>query len=61
MARKVCKKCKLFVEKESCPICKGTSFSENWKGRIFIANPNTSEVAKNLGIIVKGEYAIKVK
>jgi DNA-directed RNA polymerase subunit E" len=59
--KKVCKKCKLFVIGASCPLCKGNQFSENWKGRIFIADPNKSEIAKNMSITAKGEYAIKVK
>ena len=59
--RKVCKKCKLFVEGQVCPICKGNQFSENWKGRIFIADPERSEIAKKIKVAVKGEYAIKVK
>lgn len=59
--KKVCAKCRLFVEGNQCPICKGNQFSENWKGRIFISDPNKSEVAKKISIMVKGEYAIKVR
>ena len=59
--KKVCKKCKLFVEGPVCPICKGNQFSENWKGRIYISDPARSEIAQKMGIMVKGEYAIKVK
>ncbi len=59
--KKVCKKCKLFVDGPVCPICKGNQFSENWKGRIYISDPARSEIAQKMGINVKGEYAIKVK
>lgn len=59
--KKVCKKCKLFVEGAVCPACKGNQFSENWKGRIFISDPAKSEIAQEMEIQVKGEYAIKVK
>ena len=59
--RKVCKKCKLFVDGPVCPVCKGNHFSENWKGRIYIADAERSEIAKKVGMPVKGEYAIKVK
>ena len=59
--KKVCKKCKLFVDGQVCPICKGNQFSENWKGRVFIADPENSEIAKKIEVTVKGEYAIKVK
>ena len=59
--KKVCKKCKIFVDGPTCPVCKGNQFSDNWKGRIFVANPEKSIVAEKVNIKVKGEYAIKVK
>ena len=59
--KKVCKKCKLFVDGSECPICKGNKFTQNWQGRIFILDPNKSDIAKKIGIKVKGEYAIKAK
>ncbi|MBT4823988.1 DNA-directed RNA polymerase subunit E'' [Candidatus Woesearchaeota archaeon] len=61
MARKVCKRCKLFVNESECPECKTSSFSTNWQGRLFIADPEKSFIAKQVGIAQKGEYAIKVK
>ena len=61
MKKKACKRCKIFVEGDECPICHTSQFSTNWQGRIFIADPNKSEIAQKLGITVKGEYAIKVK
>ena len=60
-AKKVCKKCKIFVEGNVCPICKGTVFTTNWKGRLSIIDPDKSIIAKNLDIKIKGEYAIKVR
>tara|TARA_Y100000310_G_scaffold342499_2_gene446016 strand:- start:823 stop:1005 length:183 start_codon:yes stop_codon:yes gene_type:complete len=59
--KKVCKLCKIFVEGPTCPVCKNNQFTENWKGRIFINDAEKSEIAKNIGIKVKGEYGIKVK
>jgi DNA-directed RNA polymerase subunit E" len=59
--KKVCKKCRLFVEGGQCPICKGSNFSENWKGRLTITDANKSEIAKKMGITIKGEYVIKVR
>lgn len=61
MAKKVCRKCKMFVEGAACPICKGDSFTDNWKGRIFINDVNKSEIAQKIGIKTKGEYAIKIR
>lgn len=59
--KKVCKKCKLFVEGNECPICKGNQFSTSWQGRLYVLDVNNSEIAKKAGITVKGEYAIKVR
>ena len=59
--KKVCKKCKIFVEGSECPICKGTQFSTNWQGRLYMVDPNKSQIAKKIDIKAKGEYAIKVK
>jgi RNA polymerase subunit RPABC4/transcription elongation factor Spt4 len=61
MKKKICKKCKLFVEGSECPICKGNQFVTNWKGRIAVIDAGKSEIAKRIGIKAKGEYAIKAK
>jgi len=61
MKKKVCKKCRIFVEGDKCPICNGNQFSENWQGRINILDASKSEVAKKIGIEVKGEYVIKTR
>lgn len=60
MKKKACKKCKIFVEGDECPVCKESNFVTNWKGRINVLDANKSNVAKKVGIAVKGEYAIKV-
>lgn len=61
MVKKVCKKCKIFVEKDVCPICKGNQFTNVWKGRIIILNSEKSEIAKKLELKKDGEYAIRVR
>ena len=61
MKKKVCKKCKSFVEGNECPVCKGNQFSTNWQGRLFIVEASKSLVAEKIGIKSKGEYAIKVR
>ncbi|MBI4159461.1 DNA-directed RNA polymerase subunit E'' [Candidatus Woesearchaeota archaeon] len=60
MARKVCKKCKIFVEKDKCSICGGNQFNDSWKGRITILNFEKSEIAGKMGITVNGEYVLKI-
>jgi len=59
-AKKVCKKCKIFVERDKCPLCQGTQLVESWKGQIIVLKPEESEIAKKLNIKEKGSYAIKV-
>ena len=61
MAKKVCKKCKLFVMGTECPLCHGKDFTETWKGKIIILDAERSEIAKKLNIKSKGEYAIKIR
>jgi DNA-directed RNA polymerase subunit E" len=58
---KVCKKCKLFVEADLCPICKKDSFTTSFQGRIAFINTKESRIAKELGVDAPGEYAIKVR
>ncbi len=60
MKKKICTKCKLFVEAEECPLCRGNQFASNWKGRFYILNPNRSLIAQKLSLTAKGEYAIKI-
>lgn len=35
------------------------TFTDNWKGKVVILNPEESDIAKNLKIKKKGEYAVK--
>jgi len=51
----------MFVDGNDCPICKTNQFSTEWKGRLYIVNPNKSVIAEKIGIKAKGEYAIKVR
>lgn len=61
MAKKVCKKCKIFFEGDNCPICSGTETTETWKGKLVVFKPGESEIAKNLKITKEGTYAIKTR
>ena len=61
MGKKVCKKCLIFVQGGECPICKGNNFSTNWQGRLAVFDVDKSVIAKNVGITVKGEYAVKAR
>ncbi len=61
MSKKVCRKCKIVVEGDLCPICKKDSFSTSFNGRIIFLDVNKSRIAQEMGVTVKGEYAIKVR
>lgn len=61
MSKKVCRNDKIFVEGSTCPICKGSNFTDNWKGKLNVLDANKSEIAQKIGIKQKGEYAIKVR
>lgn len=60
--REVCKKTKKFVDdpnfKDYKPPAGTTS---NWQGRIYVVDPEKSEIAKIMGLEERGEYAIKVR
>lgn len=59
--KKVCKKCKIFVSEDKCPICGNSEFTDTWKGRVIVLNPQQSEIAKKIGVTKEGVYAIKTK
>jgi DNA-directed RNA polymerase subunit E" len=57
---KACKNCKTIYEGDKCPNCDKKEFSDNSKGKIYISNPEKSELAQMLKITKKGLYAIKL-
>ncbi len=59
--KKACKRCKIFVDGNECPVCKGNQFTTNWQGRIAILDLKKSIVAQKIGVEKDGEYAIKTK
>lgn len=61
MKKKACKKCRIIVEGNECPICKKNQFSTNFQGNIIVIDPVNSEIAAVMGYEQKGEYAIKVR
>ena len=59
--KKVCKRCKMFVDGDTCPQCQIGSFSNNWQGRVYITDATRSMIAQKVGYTLNGEYAIKVR
>ncbi|MFP4567400.1 MAG: DNA-directed RNA polymerase subunit E'' [Candidatus Woesearchaeota archaeon] len=60
--REVCRKTKKFLDDPNFKDYKppgGTT--TNWQGRIYVVNPEKSDIAKIMGLEDAGEYAIKVR
>jgi len=57
---KACKQCKSVFEGHKCPKCGSEEFSDSFKGKVIITDPEQSEIAKNLSLKHKGTYAIKL-
>ena len=57
--QRACKICKTIHERETCPSCGSKEYSENFKGKIIVLNPEKSEIAQKLNIKGKGNFAIK--
>lgn len=57
---KACRNCKTIHTLAKCPQCGSEEFSEGFKGKITVFNPDESEIAKQLKITQKGVYAIKL-
>ncbi|MEK6848002.1 MAG: transcription elongation factor subunit Spt4 [Nanoarchaeota archaeon] len=59
--QKACKQCNSIYEGEKCPECGSQEYTEEWKGKVRIFNPEQSEVAKNLKITKAKLFAIKTR
>lgn len=57
---KACRQCRTVYSGTKCPKCGSEEGREGFKGKIRIFNPEQSEIAQNLKIKEKGEYAIKL-
>ena len=59
--QKACKICNTIHEAEKCPKCDSKEFTETFKGRIVINDPEKSEIAQKLKLKEKGNFAIKAR
>jgi len=64
MAKKrICKNCKYVLTDESIDVCPNCSakgkWNENYQGRVYVFDPESSVIGKKIGAKVKGEYAIR--
>jgi DNA-directed RNA polymerase subunit E" len=59
---RACKICNTIYEVgEKCPNCDSREFTESFKGRILVMDPEKSEIAKKLNLRKKGNFAIKTR
>jgi DNA-directed RNA polymerase subunit E" len=61
MKKKACKKCKAITLEDKCPACNSENMTINWKGKVYILDPEHSKIAEIMGIQTQGEFAIKVR
>ena len=59
--QKACKICNSIYDGEKCPSCGSKEFTESFKGKIIVFDPEKSEIAKKLKIKNKGNFAIKTR
>ncbi|MBI3588711.1 hypothetical protein HY995_04255 [Candidatus Micrarchaeota archaeon] len=61
MAEKACRRCRLIVNGDVCPLCKDSELTKSFEGYILVVNPEGSEVANAIGALTPGKYALKIK
>jgi len=60
MSMKACTSCKKVSTNDRCPLCNNPT-SINWSGLLIITDPENSKIAKELNIVLPGEYALRVR
>lgn len=61
MVEKACKVCRTIYEGAHCPACDSKESVSTFKGKIYIVNPEQSEIAGHIGIKKKGKFAVRLK
>jgi len=61
MAVKACKQCKTLYETASCPVCGSKEHTDNFKGKIYVSQPENSEIASKLELKSKGLFALRLR
>ena len=57
---KACRECKRITTKNVCENCGSSNLTTNFAGLIIVIDPESSEIAKELGLRKPGAYAIRV-
>lgn len=55
-----CRKCKFITIAKVCGNCTSSDLSPDWSGIVLVQDPDSSHIARSLGITKKGKYAIRV-
>ena len=55
-----CKLCHALSQEEACPVC-GGEMSKEWQGYLEILDPENSVLAKEMGLLTPGKYALRVR
>jgi len=59
---KACKECSyLFEDDDVCPLCGSRDVTDKYGGRVYIVNPEKSEIGQLLKVKTKGTYVVRVK
>lgn len=58
---KACKQCRTIYEGAKCKKCGSNEFTDTFKGKIYVFNPEQSELANNLKLKEKGEFAVRLR
>jgi DNA-directed RNA polymerase subunit E" len=61
MSEKACANCHYLTKENACPKCKSGSLSEDFGGLVVLFDPESSAIAKAMGVKDKGRYALKVR
>lgn len=60
-SEKACKQCRTIYTGSKCPKCGSTEFTDSFKGKFIVLNPEQSEIAKNLAIKESGFFAVRLR
>ncbi|NCN98713.1 hypothetical protein COU62_02950 [Candidatus Pacearchaeota archaeon CG10_big_fil_rev_8_21_14_0_10_35_219] len=60
-AEKACKKCKTLFTGAKCPKCGGDEKVDTYKGKVYVFEPEKSELAKELGLKESGKFAVRLR
>ena len=58
--QKACRHCRTIFTGTKCPRCGADDGRDNFRGKIKVLNAENSEIARNLKLKEKGEYALRV-